>query len=109
MDQIERQSEFVSEIPLHSHGFSRSSSIIVEVSCDDRQAQLVVEGNDTVSEVRQRALADMKIMAQDPSKYIVIGANRQPVNDKCTVDELLRQGQVLYFRLIPQVAFGTGI
>ena len=81
-------------------------SIIVEVACDDRRTQLEVEGSETLAEIRSKALEEMEILAADPDKYVVIGGDRQPVNDRRKVEDLLAEGQALCFRLLPQVAFG---
>ncbi len=103
---LEQQRQTVTGRSSGLTGTSQNSSLIVEVACDDRQTQLAVQGSDTVAEVRRAALAEMQILTTDPSKYVVIGAGRQPVRDQRTMDELLGEGQTLYFRLLPQVAFG---
>jgi hypothetical protein len=79
----------------------------IEVVCDDRQTQLDVEGSETLGEVRNRALEELGMLASDPERYVVIGSDRQPIDDHRTIDELIAEGQTLAFRLLPQVAYGA--
>jgi hypothetical protein len=82
-------------------------SITIDVACDDRQTQLDVRGCETLSEVRTRALEELGMLASDPERYVVIGSDRQPLDDQRTIDELAAEGQTLAFRFLPQVAYGV--
>jgi hypothetical protein len=104
---LERQRQTSSFAPAASQVSGASDGVLVDVACDDRQTQLAVDGSETVADVRREALAEMEILASDPNKYIVVGADRQPVEGQRTVNDLLAEGQTLSFRLMPQVAFGA--
>jgi hypothetical protein len=106
MDQLQRNTDVNKRLPEQSYSANSSSEIAVEVSCDDCTAHMFLEGHETISQVRDRALQEMQMIAPDSRRYIVIDSNRQPVNDRLTIDELISQGLVMHFRLVPQVAFG---
>lgn len=108
MSELERQTRISGYITPNLQGTNKSDDLIVEVACDDRQTQLAVQGNETVGQIRRKALSEMQIKVSDPNKYVVIGPNHQPINNQRTAEEILKEGQALYFRLIPQVAFGIG-
>ncbi len=104
MSQQQRQkSRDASPAP---QGRRSREGVTVEVACDDRQTQLDVEGSETLAEVRTRALEELGMLAADPERYVVIGSDRQPVDDQRTIDELVAASQTLAFRLLPQVAYG---
>ena len=106
MDQLQRNTDVNRMLSEQSHSASPSNEIAVEVSCDDCTAHMSFEGHETVSQVRDRALQEMRMAAPDSRRYIVIDSNRQPVNDQQSIDELISQGLAMHFRLVPQVAFG---
>jgi hypothetical protein len=106
MSQIEQQISLNRNRTQQSSGAGSQGRLLVEVACDDRRVQLDFEGHETVAEVKRRALGEMQILSANPNKYIVIGANRQPLDDRQVLRDILAQGQSLEFRLIPQVAFG---
>jgi hypothetical protein len=85
---------------------SKQDRLLVEVASDDRRVQFAVEGHETVDQVKRQALTEMQIPAPNPERYIVIGANRQPLEDNQLLHDMLKRGEPLEFRLIPQVAFG---
>ena len=89
MNEIEQKYENLGGFSLSSFSGSHKSNITIEVACDDCQTELEVHGNDTIAQVRHRALSEMQILATDPNKYVVIGPDRQPIRDQCTVDEIL--------------------
>lgn len=106
MGELERQSQPIEGFGQQSEGIGKGGSVLVEVACDDRQTQLEVDGDDTIGEIRRQALTEMQIMASDPRKYLVIGPSNQPIDERRSVNEVLNEGQAMYFRLVPQVAFG---
>jgi len=106
MSELERQFQSIRDPLIQTHRTTNSRAMVVDVVCDDRQVQLTVEGHNTVGQIRQQAITEMGIMTHDADKYVVIGSNRQPISDQRTVDEIIKEGQALSFRLIPQVAFG---
>ena len=108
MGELERQLGTTEGATRPSLGIGAGKPVLVEVACDDRQTQIEVDGHETIGEVRRRALAEMRILASDPRKYLVVGPSRQPLNDMRSVDEVLNEEQGMYFRLVPQVAFGIG-
>jgi len=106
MGQIERQISSNRSITQQSSGAGSQGQLLVEVACDDRRVQLGFGGHETVAEVKRQALRDMQIFSANPNRYIAIGTNRQPLDDRQVLRDILAQGQSLEFRLIPQVAFG---
>jgi hypothetical protein len=106
MGQIERHDDWNRN---KSHGnlnSNRQDQLLVEVASDDRRVQFAVEGHVTVGQVKRQALVEMQIPAQNPERYLVIGGNRQPLEDNQLLQDMLKRGEPLEFRLIPQVAFG---
>jgi hypothetical protein len=106
MEQFEKQNDRNRNKLQENINSSSKDRLLVEVASDDRRVQLDVDGNETVGQVKCKALGEMQLPAKNPERYIVIGANRQPVDDKLTVNKILAGGQTLDFRLIPQVVFG---
>jgi hypothetical protein len=110
MSQIERQiSSNKSITQPSSAGNAGSGPLFVDVACDDRRVQMGLEGHETVGNVKRRALGEMQIFSANPNRYITVGANRQPLDDNLAIRDILAQGQLLEFRLIPQVAFGKNL
>jgi hypothetical protein len=105
MSQIEQQINNRSRTH-QSSGTDSQGKLLVEVVCDDRRVQLGIGEHETIADVKRQALGEMQIPSANPNKYIVIGANRQPLDDRQALRDILAQGQSLEFHLIPQVAFG---
>ncbi len=106
MGQIERHGDRNRNKLQEDINSSKQDGLLAEVASDDRRVQLAIEGDETIGQVKLKALAEMQIPAANPERYIVIGANRQPVDDNQLLNDVLKQGDALEFRLIPQVAFG---
>jgi len=106
MRQIEKQNDRNRNKLQENVNSSSKDRLLVEVASDDRRVQLDVYGHETVGQVKCKALGEMQLPAKNPERYIVIGANRQPVDDKISLNKILADGQTLEFRLIPQVVFG---
>lgn len=104
--QIERENDRNRNKLQENMNSSSKDRLLVEVASDDRRVQLDVNGYETIGQVKCKALGEMQLPAKNPERYIVIGANKQPVDDKLTVNKILAAGQMLEFRLIPQVVFG---
>jgi hypothetical protein len=106
MSQIEQQ--ISNRRTQQSSGTDRQGQLLVSVRCDDRRVQLGFGGHETVADVKRQALEEMQVPLANPDKYIVIGANRQPLDNRQILRDILAKGQSLDFHLIPQVAFGPG-
>lgn len=88
--------------------YNNTHRIEVE-SIDGTIVQMSVEGKDTIAQVRQRAIEQIGMEIGHAQKYVVTIADEQNlrvVDEKNTIDQVLSDGQVLSFQLIPQVAFG---
>ena len=105
----QKQRKTSEDTSLTRHGRRSRQGVKIEVACDDRQTQLEAEGSETLGEVRNRALEELGMLASNPERYVVIGSDRQPIEDRRTIDELISEGQTLAFRLLPQVAYGAGL
>lgn len=106
MRQIEKQNDRNRNKLQENMNSNSKDRMLVEVASDDRRVQLDVYGHETVGQVKCKALGEMQLPAKNPERYIVIGANRQPVDDKLSLNKIFAAGQTLEFRLIPQVVFG---
>ena len=106
MRQIEGQNDRNRNKLQANMNSSSKDRLFVEVASDDRRVQLDVDGHETVGQVKCKALGEMQLPVKNSERYIVIGANRQPVDDNLSLNNILEAGQTLEFRLIPQVVFG---
>ncbi len=106
MRQIERQNDRNRNKLQANMNSSSKDRLFVEVASDDRRVQLDVDGHETVGQVKCKALEEMQLPAKNPERYIVIGADRQPVDNNLSLNKILAAGQTLEFRLLPQVVFG---
>lgn len=106
MIQTERQNDMNRNKVQANINSSNKDRLFVEVASDDRRVQLDVDGHETVGQVKCKALGEMQLPAKNPERYIVIGADRQPVDDNLSLNKILAAGQALEFRLLPQVVFG---
>ncbi len=106
MKQIERNDDRNRHELQENVNSGNQDRLLVEVVSDDRRVQLNAKGHETVGQVKRKALGEMHLPVNNPERYLVIGANRQPVDDNQLLNDMLKRGETLEFRLIPQVAFG---